>query len=133
MRLPTLVNSPTWQSRPTYVWECLFAACYLFAVFCLTADVMNTKMVLANVLGGFAVYSSFEYMTVASRLEEAQARHPTRTVECFEKLRRILVRRELLWVATFALLGAWTSMAGVPLFLLYPTWRAAYRRAREVR
>lgn len=92
-------------------------------------DMSSYRLLAANACGAAAVYSSFEYVTIATRLEEASHNGKTPLVKCVGKLLRVLVRREALWLLTFALLGAWTSMAGIPLFLLYPVWRRYYRRA----
>lgn len=48
-------------------------------------------------------------------------------VECYWKLKWYLVAKEILWLVTFVLLGAWPALVGVGLFLLYPVWRHYYR------
>lgn len=48
-------------------------------------------------------------------------------VECHWKLKWYLVVKEILWLVTFVLLGAWPALVGVGLFLLYPVWRHFYR------
>ena len=143
--LARVVNSPAWQSQPTHVWERLFVALYLAVVAWFTTDLgpmtaawggalpdvfQAARPALANIFGTFAVYSTIEYMLIASRMEEAQAQAESPAVACYRKLRRVAVRRETLWVVTFGLLGAWTSMSGIPLALGTIAWRMAYRKAR---
>lgn len=143
-----IVNSPTWQSQPTHVWERLFVALYLAVVTWFTTALgpmtaawgelpsvffEAARPVLANLFGAVAVYSSVEYMLIAARLEEAQEKAVSPTVDCYRKLRRVVVRREILWVITFGLLGAWTSMSGIPLALGVVVWRAQYQKARARR
>lgn len=129
--LARIVNSRLWQTKPTYEREYSFAALYLGVITIVSTDFSSRTAILGQVLSAMAVFVSFQHMSVASRLEEAQARTDTKTVECYHKLTRFLVIKEVLWVAAFVALEAWTALAGVPLFLLYPVWRRAYLRARS--
>ena len=129
--LSRIVNSAAWQSQPTFEREYSFAALYLGVVTILSTDFSSNTAIIGQALSAVAVFVSFQHMSVASRLEEAESRRTdTRTVECYHKLTRFLVVKEVFWVAAFIALGAWTALAGVPLFLLYPVWRRAYLRAR---
>lgn len=125
MNLSTLVNSSFWQSQPTYRWEGAFAALYLMVI------TIATDVTVGQVLSAGAVFFSFRHMSVGARLEEAQERSETAFVDCYRKLTQYLVVKEALWITAFVSLEAWTALAGVPLFLLYPVWRRAYRRARN--
>lgn len=129
MILARLVTSRAWQSCPTWWWESAFAITYI------TAITVLAGVTTGQVISAMAVFMSFQHMSVASRLEEAQERAGGKGVACYRKLTRYLVTKEILWVAAFIALGAWTALAGVPLFLLYPVWRRAYlvARASEVR
>ena len=129
--LARVVNSWAWQSQPTFEREYSFAALYLGLVTVFSTDFSNRSAIIGQALSAAAVFVSFQHMSVASRLEEAEARRTdTKAVECYRKLTRFLVLKEVLWVAAFVSLDAWTALAGVPLFLLYPVWRRAYLRAR---
>lgn len=129
--LSRVVNGGAWQSRPTFVWEYTFAVLYIGAVTVFATDFTSRPAIVGQVLSAMAVFVSFQHMSVASRLEEAEARRTdTRAVECYGKLTRFLVCKETLWTTAFIALKAWTALAGVPLFLLYPVWRRAYLRAR---
>lgn len=138
MRLSQIVNSRWWQSKPTWWWEQTFAAVYIgvIMVAAIYATASDTAAFWGNILGGLAVLYTFKHMSVAARLSEAQERTnlsgPER-VDCYVKLEAFLVIKETLWCFSFLLLGAWTALAGVPLFLLYPWWRSMYRFARMER
>lgn len=130
MTFRQFVRSPLWQMRPTWWWECLVAGTYLAGVAFLSTDWSDTRVAIGQVVSAAAVFVSFQHMTVAARLEEAQEKSDARTVACYRKLTMYLVRKEVLWVAAFVALKAWAALAGVPLFLLYPVWRRTYLRAR---
>ncbi len=110
----------------TYVVEMTVAGVYLMVI---SAIVMgdDVRQNVGQVLSTVAVLLSFGHMTVSSRLEEAQDRSDVKTVDCYKKLTAYLVSKEVAWVAAFIFLEAWTALAGVPLFLLYPVWRRWYR------
>jgi hypothetical protein len=129
--LTRLVNGPAWQSQPTYRWEFLLAGLYLALVATVTTDWDDARQTAGQLVGAVAVFASFGHMSVAARLEEAQDRSDVKTVECYRKLTRYLVAKEALWLAAFTLLRAWTALAGIPLFLLYPAWRRVYLRVRQ--
>lgn len=116
-----------WQKLPTYVWEMGFAAVYLAAVTILVSDGQEIREIVGQVLSSIAVLLSFGHMQVSSRLEEQQEVLQVKSVECYALLTRYLIGKEVAWIAAFACLGAWSALAGVPLFLLYPAWRRWYR------
>jgi len=111
-----------------YRWEYLTATLYLALITAVSTDWSDAVGATAQVCGSVAVFASFGHMSVASRLEEAQERSDVKTVECYRKLTRLA--KEVPWLATFTLLGAWTALAGIPIFLLYPAWRRFYLRHR---
>ena len=125
-----LVNSRLWQSQPTYRWEYVVASSYLACVVVVTTNWQDARLAAGQVISAFAVMGTFGHMSVGSRLEEAQDRSDTKTVDCYRKLTYYLVAKESLWLVAFLLLHAWTAIAGIPLFLLYPAWRRLYRRIR---
>lgn len=87
-------------------------------------------------IGSLAVLLTFAHVQVADRLaEQADLEERNRgqaTVECYWKLKWYLVGKEVLWLAYFVMLGAWSALVGVALFLLYPLWRHWYRRRYPV-
>ncbi len=131
--LARFVNSRTFQALPTWAWEFAVAFTWLGCVTGLTTDWTSGRAALAPLVALFAVLGTFGHMTVAARLEEAEARTTAKTVDCHRWLTRYLVAKESLWLLAFVLLHAWTALAGVPLFLLYPAWRRMYRTARAKR
>lgn len=65
-------------------------------------------------------------------MEERQHKHfelhGKADVECYYKLQRYLVGKELLWMATFIYLQAWAALVGVIIMLAYYPWRAVWRK-----
>lgn len=49
-------------------------------------------------------------------------------VDCHHWARRYLVSKEICWLIYFVMLGAWSALVGVGVFLLYPVWRHYYRK-----
>jgi Ca2+/Na+ antiporter len=82
-------------------------------------------------LGVGAVFFTFGYTSISSRLEEAEhKRHQNGeepAVDCYPKLQQYFYAKEILWTAYFVLLGAWSALVGVAVFLVYPYWRKAWR------
>ena len=79
-------------------------------------------------IGVGAVLMSFAHVQVSDRLQAAEAARPDPSVECHAWSDRYLVSKEILWMTYFILLGAWSAIAGVGLFLLYPFWRKWWTR-----
>jgi hypothetical protein len=82
-------------------------------------------------IGVAAVFFGFAHMSVADRLREREERRARDGevvhVLCYPKLGRYYVLKEICWFAYFLLLGAWSALAGVVLFLLYGPWRTLWR------
>ena len=53
-------------------------------------------------------------------------------VECHWKLKYFLVSKEICWFGYFVILGAWSALVGVGVFLLYPVWRHQYRKRKPL-
>lgn len=102
----------------------------VFAVLAITAIVSGKGVV--EWIGVAAVFFSFAHMSVADRLREREEARKDKgepvMVECFYKLDRYFMLKEICWFAYFLLLGAWSALAGVFLFLLYPLWRRVWRK-----
>lgn len=84
-------------------------------------------------IGAAAVACSFAHGQVASRLAEREAARDRPEVACHSWATRYFVAKEALWLIYFAANGAWSALAGVVLFLLYPVWRSAWRRRHPIR
>jgi hypothetical protein len=63
---------------------------------------------------------------VAARYAHEQRMH---SVSCHRWAARYLVGKEALWLVYFVTLGAWSAIAGVVMFLLYPLWRHWWRKS----
>lgn len=78
-----------------------------------------------------AVFFTFKHASVSERLREANEANAKKamaeTTSCAHKLNQFFILKEILWVAFFALSGAWSALAGCGIFLLYAWWRKAYR------
>jgi hypothetical protein len=87
-------------------------------------------------LGVLAVFLTFGHASIAERLREREAlRHQARSpieVSCYWKLPYYFYAKELVWLAYFILIGAWSAIAGVMVFLVYTPWRSYYRKWHPV-
>jgi hypothetical protein len=89
-------------------------------------------------IGVLAVFFTFKHTIISERLQEAEAQRAEKdglesvTVECYPKLGQNFLIKECLWFAYFILLGAWSALAGVVIFLLYPAWRKYYQKHRPL-
>lgn len=101
-----------------------------------TSVVASILLVVALVSGGdwlellgvAAVVMTFGHASISNRLVEREAIREVVTVECHRSLNRYWVGKEILWAVLFAAHGAWSALAGVALFLIYPFWRKWYRQ-----
>jgi hypothetical protein len=89
-------------------------------------------------IGALAVWLTFGYISIAFRLQEAEEERQSKAgdvmVDCHWKAKYYFLGKELTWLPLFAILGSYTSMAGVFIFLAYPYWRrwwVSRRRARQ--
>lgn len=53
-------------------------------------------------------------------------------VECHWKLKYFLVSKEICWLVYFVVLGAYSALVGVGVFLAYPVWRHQYRKRKPL-
>ncbi len=81
-------------------------------------------------LGAVAVYLTFGHASVSFRLQEAEERRQGREVECYRKAFWYFLGKEACWFCYFTLLGAWSALVGVFVFLLYPWWRKVWLEAK---
>ena len=83
-------------------------------------------------IGAAAVLLTFGHAQVADRLAERDAARERPSVSCHRWAVRYLVGKEALWLVYFVLHRSWAALAGVGLFLLYPFWRAWWRRRHPI-
>jgi hypothetical protein len=113
------------MSRPRFrTWhgELVFVALVLLMVW-LCTDRQPIELVSV-----FAVLGSFAHGSVSERLREREAARVTPDVECHAWSTRYFMLKELGWCSYFVLRHAWSALAGVGLFLLYPAWRRWWRK-----
>lgn len=76
-------------------------------------------------IGSVAVFIGFKHAVIAFRLEEVVERQKTHGDTAFNshgKQTQYFYAKEILWFVYFILLGAWSGLIGVVLFLSYPIW-----------
>jgi hypothetical protein len=87
-------------------------------------------------LGVAAVFLNFGYITIADRLREAEQARAEKlepvTVECYWKLDYYYMLKEIFWLMYFAILGAYSAIIGIFLFLAYRPWRSYYRKYSKI-
>lgn len=110
-----------WWTR-TWVWELGTVALALVAV------LLATHAPLVEVIGSGAVLASFAHGQVSDRLAERDAARAVPEVHCVAWARRYFLAKEALWLVYFVAKGAWSALVGCAVFLVYPAWRAWYRR-----
>ena len=102
----------------------------VFLVLVTVALVSGSTMI--EWIGVMAVFVTFNHAIVSNRLEEAEGMRIKEgiasQVACYKKQTKYFVLKEILWFAYFILLGAWSALAGVVIFLIYPLWRNAWRK-----
>lgn len=84
-------------------------------------------------LGSCAVLLAFMHAQVGYRLQEAEESRPLnlQQVHCYRWLNRYFILKEIFWFVYFVLLGAWSALIGVFIFLLYPLWRKLHLRSHR--
>jgi len=118
----------TWQI------EMIVVGNILAVVAILTASPANYYI---EVVGALAVLLTFAHVQVADRLAEKEQERESlklseETVECHRWATRYLVSKEICWLLYFLVLGAYSALVGVGVFLLYPVWRRYYRKKRPL-
>jgi hypothetical protein len=114
----------------TYVIEYIFVATVLIVV------ALVSKKGMVEWLGVLAVFLTFGHTSIADRLHEREANRYSIDkkveVNCYWKLNYYFVAKEVCWFVYFYLLGAWSALVGVVVFLLYPLWRKLWRKYKPL-
>ena len=84
-------------------------------------------------IGVAAVFFTFNHAGIAERLrevEDARQKHNDNKykVECYRKLEKYFYAKEAMWLLYFVILGAWSALVGVGIFLIYQPWRSLWRK-----
>lgn len=110
----------------TYRLELIFVACIL-----VVSAVVSGKG-LVEWIGVCAVFFTFGHISVADRFREKEESRANKgepiSIECYKKLDKYYIAKEICWFAYFILLGAWSALVGVIVFLLYTPWRRLWRK-----
>lgn len=97
-----------------------------FVVFVLLGTVCLFKTGWREYLASAAVFFTFMYVQVSSRMQEAEAAREKPTVHCYKISMYYHYIKEVMWAALFISLKSWSSLVGVFILLLYPYWRSYY-------
>jgi hypothetical protein len=103
----------------------------LFVLFILSAVALISGKGKVEWIGVAAVFFTFMHASVAERLAEGEQKRMTDGenvyVECHHKLPVYFYIKEICWLTYFALIGAWSAIVGVFIFLAYPLWKKYWR------
>lgn len=106
----------------TWHYEILVVGCVL----CLVTLIFANDSI--NWLTTLAILLTFNHAQIGDRLQERQASMDKPTVECYHKLHKLFIAKEVLWITVFLLSGIYAAIVGSVLFAAYPFWRKYYRR-----
>lgn len=106
----------TWHYEILFVGIVLACVAYLFA---------NNWI---NWLTTAALLVTFNHAQIGDRLQERQKVMVIRTVECYHKLNKLFMAKEIMWIIAFAVMQNYAAIVGSVLFFLYPWWRKLYRK-----
>lgn len=117
-------HAKTWHIESAFVFLCLASVAVLRLVL--------TGQGWVEWIGVFAVWATFGHASVADRLEEKEKKRILTTgkpeVECYRMLSRYFYLKEICWFLYFVLIGAYSALVGVLIFLLYGWWRKTWRK-----
>lgn len=85
----------------------------------------------AEWIGITAVFLTFKHNVISFRLEAAEENREEQGksfVKSYKQQSYYFYAKELVWFAYFLLLGAWSGLVGVCIFLLYPSWHTIRER-----
>lgn len=92
------------------------------------ASMVTVSGTWIELLGALCVLATFGHAQVADRLAEREQLRTHPEVECHGWARRYWVLKEAGWLVYFLILGCWSPLVGVGVFIAYPAWRSWYRR-----
>lgn len=73
-------------------------------------------------------YFTFEYTLIATRLGENERKGNATERKHYKNLLFFYYLKEIIWLIYFVILGAWSAIIGVFIFLIYGWWRLAWNR-----
>jgi hypothetical protein len=105
----------------TWIYEALIVSIFLIM------SLLLNNLSFEAILSAIAVFYSFMHIQVADRLQEQESLKNDINIECYNKLNKYLILKEVLWVMFFIISGAYPALLGCILFIFYPLWRKYYR------
>ncbi len=104
----------------------------IFVLVVLVTTALISKKGAVEWIGVCAVFFTFQHASIAERLGEAEKKRlkdgENIYVDCYHKLPKYFYAKEACWLLYFVLVGAWSAVVGVFIFLLYPVWRKVWRK-----
>lgn len=116
-------NTPKWFS--IFAIEDIFVASILIV----TAIVFGEHY--TEWIAAAAVFLAFKHTVAAFRLEdvvERMEKHGDTAYHSHGNQETYFYLKESLWFVYFFLLGAWSALVGVVIFLLYPLWHKSWQK-----
>ena len=110
----------------TWHIENAVVAAFLFAVWIVTGHES------VEFVGSVAVFCGFCCASISDRMVEREAARERPTVHCYRKFWWFFWAKELGFALYFALVGAWSAIAGCVVFAAYPLWRRWWRRVHPM-
>ena len=121
--LKRIFHARTWQVESLFVFACLASVAII--------RIVVTGHGWVEWIGVLAVWGTFAHASIANRLEEKEAKRILQTgkseVECYRKMSRYFMLKESAWFMYFVLIGAYSALVGVVIFLAYGRWRTLWR------
>lgn len=116
-----LVNIKTWHIELIIISVVLVVVTAIF------------KNDLINWITTLAIIFTFQHAQISDRLQERQTVLDKPTVECYGKLNKLFVGKEILWITTFYLMNNYAAIVGSAMFAAYPYWRKLYRKYKPLK
>lgn len=111
----------TWKKESLVVFIVLLTQLYF------------TNFTISEIICSIAVYVTFLHCQVADRMRERQAILEKPDVECYHKLNKYFVLKEILWVSFFLINHNYAALSGAIMFSIYPFWRLYYRKIKPIK
>jgi len=124
----------------TWEYEVLFVASILVLVGILTSPNISAVITDSRAalqffiiwISAAAVLCSFLHAQIGAFMAEDMSHAEEPITPCFHKLETYWMWKEVLWLSVFFISGAYPAIAGNIIFILYPSWRREYKKARAV-
>jgi hypothetical protein len=98
---------------------------FVSIVLCGTTFIFSNNLI--NWVTTIAIILTFQHAQISDRLQERQKVMEKPTVECYHKLNRLFIAKELVWISAFIIMHNYAAIIGSAMFFAYPYWRKVYR------